>query len=105
MPTITCRQINGEVNKEVQQDEKEVDQMFYSDEILNTERCLKPHDAVNCRNCPDITNASKNNFILWSYPKNCSHVVYLSPEGEYKKSRIVFLTYSRSHIFTNFGLV
>lgn len=47
MLTITCRQINGEVNKEVQQHEKEVDQMFYRDKILNTEKYLKPHDAVN----------------------------------------------------------
>lgn len=38
MLTITCRQINWEVNKEVQQDEKEVDQMFYRAKILNTEK-------------------------------------------------------------------
>lgn len=64
MLTITCRQINGEVNKEVQQDEKEVDQMYYRDKILNTKKCLKPHYAVNCSSCSDITNASRNNFIL-----------------------------------------
>lgn len=105
MLTITCRQINGEVNKEVQQDEKEVDQVFYRDKILNTEKYLKPHDAVNYSSCPNITNASKNNFISWFYPKNYSHAIFLSPEGEYKKNRTVFLNYSRSHVFTNFGFV
>lgn len=105
MLTITCRQINGEVNKEVQQDEKEVDQMYYRDKILNTKKCLKPHHAVNCSSCSDITNASRNNFILWFYPKNCSHAFFLSPEGEYKKNRRLFLNYSRSCVFINFRLV
>lgn len=53
----------------------------------------------------DLTNASKNNFILWFYPKNCSRAIFLSPEGEYKRNRSVFLNYSRSNVFTNFGLV
>lgn len=103
MVTITCRQINWEVNKEVQQDEKEVDQMFYRAKILNTEKWLKRHHAGNCSSCPDITNASKKNFILWFYPKNCSHATFFKTRRWiWKTNRTVFLNDSRSHGFYQF---